>query len=431
MSSILPLKISTLIKFGKYNFCDITANLSMWDKFFYFCMLLILFIPQFTFFFFSRGISVVYHQLNVVLLVVVAFSSILYLFFDKKDRVLLLIPFTSGLVFLFSFLGSFDRIFSDNDFPSLFGLYASLTGAQFFSVFVIKHFRKTGSIGIFIYFIFLSGIFIAATNIWLFILLYFGDYTTIFSYTDYIGLGDYIEDLGSFFTRPAGYFFDYHSQYFIPMIALFLVITRKIKLKRITRPLVILFFITSILVSGVKSAYLTLIVCFFYLLLRRLNALRLIVYSVSMLAVFAIVDYFLDAMIYNLGYKIVTHDINIIIEHFTEVPLFLMNSYPLVFLVGGQVDFANYVYSEVYYVTMIYYIGIIGVFLFFLFPSIYLFVKSKDTFTRLLTLIFALSLVHYYVFRISFNVVGTTLFYTYFFYYFLLRPTSCTKISYQ
>jgi hypothetical protein len=405
--------------------------MSSWDKFFYFFCLVILFVPQFTYFIYTKGIPIIYHKINIVFVFVVVIFSNLYLFINKRDNIFFVIPATAGLVFIFSFLGSFDNIFSQNPFGSLFGLYLALTAPLFFSIFLLKHYRRVGNINLFLNFIYYTGLLIAGVNIGMFVLLYFGDYVSIFSYTDYIGLGNYIEDMGSFFTRPAGYFFDYHSQYFIPMIALFLVITRKIKLKRITRPLVILFFITSILVSGVKSAYLTLIVCFFYLLLRRLNALRIIVYSVSILAVFAMVDYFLDSMIYNLGYKIVTHDINIIIEHFTEVPLLIMNNYPLVFLVGGQVDFANYVYSEVYYVTMIYYIGIIGVFLFFVFPAIYLLVKSKDTFTRLLTLIFALSLVHYYVFRISFNVVGTTLFYTYFFYYFLLRPTSCSKISYQ
>jgi hypothetical protein len=417
-----------LISFKKYNiFSFLTKDISFWDKIFYLFCLLILFTPPLVFFLYTKGIPIVYHQLNIVLILVLIVSAILNLFLGKGYKILFLIPITIFVAFFLSFLGSFDNIFSYNDFSRFLGLYMSLTAAPFFSVFLLKYYRRKGNIDLFLCFVFYSGLIIAAVNIYMFILLYFGGYSKIFSYTDYLGLGMYVEDLGSYFVRPAGYFFDYHSQYYMPLISLFIIHKNKINISPLGKLLVTIIIFTSILISGVKSAYLTLIVCLFYLLIKRINIVTVLKYSISLMIFFFIIDYFLDSLIYELGYKIVTHDVNIFFEHLTEVPTLLLKEYPSVFLVGGQVDFQNYIYSEVYYVTMLYYIGIIGVFLFFIYPSIYTLIRSKDEFVILVTLIFTLSLVHYYVFRISINVIGTTLFYFYFFNILFYRKPVCLK----
>ena len=150
-------------------------------------------------------------------------------------------------------------------------------------------------------------------------------------------------------------------------------------------------------------------------------------YLFGLVFFFFVLNFYFDSIVYDLGYKIITHDVNIFIEHFTEVPKLLVKKYPAVFYLGGQVDFQNYVYSEVYYVTMIFYIGIIGVILFFIFPAVYLFIVTQDNFIRLLTLVYSLSLVHYYVFKISINVMGTTLFYFYFFIHLFYRTRKWVK----
>jgi len=381
--------------------------------------------PLLIYFLFTRGTAIVYHQIVIVLVLVVIASSILYLTIGKRDKVLRLIPLTIFLLYFFSFLGSFDNIFSYNDFDRFFGLYMSLTAPPFFSIFLLKYYKREGNVDLFIRFIFNSGVFIATVNIFMFIMLLSGNYSMIFSYTDYLGLGSYIKDLGSYFIRPAGYFFDYHSQYYIPSITLFILYKNKISVTRKVKFFATTLIVLSILVSGVKTAYLTLIFCFLYLLIRKLNFVTVLKYVFSLVVFFFVMDFFLGSLLYDLGYKIVTHDVIIFIEHFTQVPSMLVKKYPLVFFVGGQVDFQNFVYSEVYYVTMLYYIGIIGVTVFFIFPALYLLIKSNDEFVNLLTLIFILSLVHYSVFKISINVLGTALFYFYFFKHLFYRPQAC------
>lgn len=417
-----------MISFKKYNiFSFLTKELSFWDKIFYLFCVLILFIPPFVFFLYTKGIAIIYHQISIVLILLLIVSALINLFLGKVDKILFLIPVTIFFIFFLSFLGSFDNIFSYNDFDRFFGLYMSLTAAPFFSIFLLKYYRRKGNIDLFLRFIFYSGVFVSVVNIYMFITLYFGNYSMIFSYTDYLGLGSYIQDLGSYFIRPAGYFFDYHSQYYIPAIALFILYMNKISVTSKVKFLATTLIVLSILVSGVKSAYLTLIVCFLYLLIKRLSFATIFKYVISLVIFFFVMDFFVGSLLYDLGYKIVTHDVNVFIEHFTEVPIMLAKKYPLVFFVGGQVDFQNFVYSEVYYVTMIYYMGILGVLFFFIVPAVYLLIKSKDEFVKLLTLIFILSLVHYYVFKISINVMGTALVYFYFFKHLFYRPQICVK----
>ena len=404
-----------------------TNKLSFWENFFYLFYLLILFTPPLIYFLFTSGITIAYHQINILLVFVVFGASILSLAFSKRDKILLLIPLTIFVVFSFSVAGSFDNIFSDNDFGRLFGLYVSLTAAPAISTFLLKYYRRVGNIDLFLRLILYSGVFISVVNFYMFIMLYYGEYSNFFLYTEYLGLGSYIEDLGSFFLRPAGYFFDYHSQYYIPIIALFILYKNKVLVTPKVKFFALMIIVLSIIVSGIKSAYLTLIVCFLFLLVSRLSIGTMLKYLFGLVFFFFVLNFYFDSIVYDLGYKIITHDVNIFIEHFTEVPKLLVKKYPAVFFVGGQVDFQNYVYSEVYYVTMIFYIGIIGVILFFIFPAVYLFIVTQDNFIRLLTLVYSLSLVHYHVFKISINVMGTTLFYFYFFIHLFYRTRKWVK----
>lgn len=411
-----------MVNFIKYFYSFLLNKNNIWDKYFYISLLLILFLPPIVYIIYTLGIPLIYHQLNVVLLLNVILGSILYLLINKRDKVLLVIPLTIGIVFILNYFGSLSNVFTNNDLISFVGLFISITAAPFFSIFIIKHYRRYGNINILYYFIFISGILISTINITMFILLYYGDYTVIFSYTEFLGLGGYINDLGSLFVRPAGYFFDYHSQYYIPLITYFMVYTNKILLKPKIRFLILSLTFTAIIISGIKSAYLTIIICFIYLLFRRINLFYIIYYFIIIFFLFIITDYFLDSIMFELGYKILTHDINIFIEHFTEVPIILFEKFSSVFYLGGQVDFQNYVYSEVYYVTLIYYVGIFGVLIITIYPTIFLLIISKDKFVILIVLVFSLSLIHYYVYKISINVIGSALYYFYFFLYLFFKP---------
>ncbi len=67
---------------------------------------------------------------------------------------------------------------------------------------------------------FYAGLFVAVGNIFVFILLLTNQYNIISDYMIHLGLTTYIDYTDSFFVRPSGYFFDVHSQYFLPLISL-------------------------------------------------------------------------------------------------------------------------------------------------------------------------------------------------------------------
>jgi hypothetical protein len=390
-------------------------KLSGWEKILLAILVLIFITPAACLILHSMGISIVHHQINVLYMFAIFLISNIFIFTGRKNDVLAIIPFTFFLFFFVSYLGSFRNYFyPPNDFVSFFGSFLSITIAPFVSVFIINYSRKKSNINLFYKLLALFGLIIAFVNIIFFVLLYSGGYALIYSYTEFIGLGDYLKDLGSFFVRPAGYFYDYHSQYYLPLITLFLIYTKKVQVKKEWRSFLMVILALSILLSGVKSAYITLVACIIYLMIRNVSFVNLIRYLLTLFLFFFIADYFLDSFFYELGYKIITHDINIILEHSSEVPVLLYEKYTSVFFLGGQVDFQNHIYSEVYYITMIYCLGIFGVFIFFIFPILFLWFKSNDRFIKLLTIIFGLSLFHYYVFKIGINLFGTALFYYYF-----------------
>lgn len=391
------------------------SKLNYWDKVYSLICLLILLTPQIVFLLFQFGVPIIYHQINIIIDFILIIFSFYYLIKNKNDKLFFLIPLISLIVFILAFIGSLQSVFSINEFGKLLGLLISIMGAPFLSIFILKHYRNYGNILFHKKILKYSGVFISIINIIYFILLYSNKYGSIYAYTEFIGLGMYIEDLGSFFIRPAGYFFDYHSQYYIPIISLFITINEKKNNSKLLKITIIFLIIFSILISGVKSAYLTLIVCLIYSAISSSSFLTILKFFLFGSVILFLGDLLLDSFFSDLAIRIVTHDLDILIEHISEVPILLYNTYNTVFFLGGQVDFQNYIYSEVYYVTIIYYIGIIGLIIVFLFPILFLIFKKTDVFTKIITLIFAMSLMHYYVFKISFNIVGTSLFYFYFF----------------
>jgi len=173
--------------------------------------------------------------------------------------------------------------------------------------------------------------------------------------------------------------------------------------------------LTSIMLSGVKTAYISTVILLLYYFYKQLSFLRIIQGSLLVYIIVVISNSYMDNFIFDLVYKIITHDINIILKHLFEVPIYLFDRYFYVILFGGQVGMEEFIYSEVYLITLIYYIGFFGVFIFFIFPLVYTFIKSKTFLIQSITIIFALSLGHYYIFKSSFNIIATSLFYFYFF----------------
>ena len=390
-------------------------NLIIWDKIFLFFALISFSNPIIIFLLYKNGYSINYQSVNVYIVFSLLIFSISYILNSKRNSIFWYILSVFFIIYFLTFVGSFFPVFERRGFIELLGLYSSIAGAPLISVFLIKHFVRNGQIDLFVTLIFRAGVLIAILNSYFFYLLYFGDYTKIYLYTEFIGLGGYIKDLGTFFIRPAGYFFDYHSQYYIPMFSLVILISKKVAISKNLSRLVFLLCVVSILLSGIKSAYITGFALIIFYLIKKYSFFKFLSYSIILFIVTLIIDYYFDSVIFDLFYKIITHDINILIKHFFEVPQLLFKNYFHVLLFGGQVGMEAFIYSEVYYITLMYYIGFFGVLFLFIIPIIYTFLKGKTFYIQSITIIFSLSLVHYYVFKSSFNIFGTALFYFYFF----------------
>ena len=217
-----------LIKFLTGKNHDI--SLLIWDKLYLILAFSIFCTPIFFYLLHTLGISIIYHQFNIYLISVLLLLSISYILKSPKisfyHDILLLFVF----LFLLSLVGFSFPVFERVSFIKMLGLYISIASAPLFSVFLLKFYERNGSIDFYLKLIFYSGIIISIINIYFFYLLYFGNYEGIYLYADKLGLGSYFKDLGSFFIRPAGFFFDYHSQYYIPLFSIILLISGTIKL---------------------------------------------------------------------------------------------------------------------------------------------------------------------------------------------------------
>lgn len=390
-------------------------KLTIWDKLFLFFGFISFTNPIIIFLLYSVGYSINYQSINVFIIFALVILSILYVLNFKKKSIFLNIVFAIFIVIFLGLVGSFFPVFKRVSFIKLIGLYSSIIGAPLISIFLIKHFLKNRQIDLFINLIFWGGVLIAILNIYFFYKLYFGDYSKIYQYTEFIGLGSYIKDLGTFFIRPAGYFFDYHSQYYLPLFSFIMLVSNKVKFSKIKRIILVLLCILSVILSGIKAAYITLIVLLIFYFIKKYSFFNFILWTIILFINIIILDSYFDSVLYDLFYKIITHDINILIKHFFDVPKLLFKNYFHVLLFGGQVGMEAFIYSEVYYITLFYYIGFFGVLFLFIVPIIYTFFKGQTFYLQSLTIIFSLSLIHYYVFKVSFNIFGTALFYFYFF----------------
>lgn len=390
-------------------------NLNFWDKLFLLIAVVLFLNPIIIFFLYNLGFSIIYHQINVYIILLLITLSILYILSSYKISFYHTILSTVLVIFLLTVIGSFYTVFEKESFIKLVGLYFTIAGAPLISVFFLKYYKRNGNVNIFINFIFFGGIIIAFVNTYYFFLLYFGDYTSVYKYTEFIGLGAYLKDLGTFFIRPAGFFFDYHSQYYLPMFCVIFLVDKTIEIKKYFKKVFLFLCIVSILISGIKSAYLTGVVLLLFYFLKQLSFFKILLASFIVFLITMSIDYYYNSIIYDLVYKIFTHDINILFRHLFEVPQVLLTNYFHVFLFGGQVGMEAYIYSEVYLITLIYYIGFVGLIVLFIYPIIYTFVNGKTFLVQSVTIIFAMSLIHYYVFKSSFNIIGTSLFYFFFF----------------
>ena len=379
-----------------------------------------LFTPLLGLLFFKAGFLLKYHQINSSLTILFIMFSILTVFTNRVMTKMVFIVICLFVISVFSFTSSLNSIFEINTIESVIGMFALYFGPQFIGLILVYIWLKLKSDDFIHTLFFYSGLFIAVVNIIIFILLYSGRYELIYGYTEVLGLGDYFLDLGSFFIRPAGYFFDTHSQYYMPLFSFVLLVFNKVVFLKKRKLLYIVIIIVSILMSGVKTAYLTLGALLLFWTMVKYNKPRNLLIVITLLLLVLFIDSLMDNVVLNLINNIFTHDINIYMEHLYEVPKLIYDTSKMMFFFGGQPNMANYIYSELYYVTLIYYIGIVGVFSLYVLPMITVFIFSKQLFIKSIVLIFALSLAHYSVFKIGVNMIATSYIY-YIFYKFIFN----------
>lgn len=272
-------------------------------------------------------------------------------------------------------------------------------------------FYRSGRMEVLLKWIVRAGIFIAVVNIiHFFFNTIVGNYGAVRSYLEILNqnLADYLDIEGSNgFLRHAGYFMDTHSQFYIPLAALIILQVEDIKLKG--KGWCITLIVVSILLSGVKTAYLIMLIMWLIILLRSNTRAVLNFLAVLLIVAAAVLIYFNETVI-NMAIMIFTHDMDILVEHIYYNPVKLYNNYPLVFLIGGSPGLVEKLYSEVYLVTLMYYIGLVGL-LFYLSPFVvFFFNRNRKYYLGLILLIYlVLTLSHYPVYKVGVNNIVSAL----------------------
>ena len=369
--------------------------------------------PVIGFALFNLGIGTNYQQITSLFLMSFLSLSIYSAFSQHKgfEAAIFSIPLLIYSVVVFVY--SYNTVVVKNKTDEVFGMIMLNFGPHFLGL-LFYNFRHLISELTVLKLIFYTGLFISIVNIILFILLIIGQYSAVSNYMILLGNENYIESL-DVFLRPSGYFFDIHSQYYLPLFALAIQKYIGIVKGKKSEFLVYTLILLALIIGGVKSGYLTLLVLLGYWFFNSITNVR----SYVILALFGIVvligDVFTGNTIISLWNRIWSHDIEILIEHLTFVPIHLYQDYPSVFIFGGQPRMQSFIYSEVYFVQLISFIGIVGWALFYAYPIIFLLTKRSNPFVKSITIIFALSLLHYAVFRVGVNLFGSALIF-YFFY---------------
>lgn len=362
---------------------------------------------------FILGIGINYQQITSLFLLTFLSLSIYSAFSQiyAYDAAIFAIPLLIYSIVVFVF--SYNTVVVENNTDEVFGMIMLNFGPHFLGLLLFNYSNKILEITVY-KLIFYTGLLVSVINIILFIMLIIGQYSTVKEYMILLGNENYIDHL-DVFVRPSGYFFDIHSQYYLPLFALAIQKYKYIIKGQGKVFLVYGIILLAMILGGVKSGYLTLLVLLAYWFFNSLkNAKSYAILSFFVIAIF-IGDIFTGNTISSLWTRIWSHDIDILMEHLTFVPIHLYQDYPSVFIFGGQPRMASFIYSEVYFVQLISFIGILGWAIFYVYPIVFLLTKKSNPLIKSLTIIFALSLLHYAVFRVGVNLFGSALIF-YFFY---------------
>lgn len=263
------------------------------------------------------------------------------------------------------------------------------------------------------------GIFISVFNIVLAIDTYInviGLYSTVKEYIKVV-YPSYEGYLNSYvgIKRPMGYFFDLHSQYYLPLATLFILLYRNNLIK--WQSLAFFIVLIAVVLSGVRMAYATLAVFFVFSLFQRKRSVAfwIVLFLTVILSFVLLYDYIF--MFYGQITGQSGESANIIFQHLFSIPGILIEESFITFLYGGNSEFRTIIYSEIYLWSLIFYIGIIGLVFYFL-PLIQIIDYKRYKLGFFITSFMLFSLLHYKVYNSGVNIFLSSLGVAYFFDFF-------------
>jgi hypothetical protein len=301
----------------------------------------------------------------------------------------------------------------------------------FLGFILYKFYYETGKEAVILKLVVKFGLFISIINFSHFLLL-ITDHVVVQDYNitfdRYNLVVDYVRRLNTFLAdyivvgyhydgilRPLGYFYDTHSQYYLPLGSLVILLFGKIDIK--FRKSIFALMLMSVLVSGIKTAYVTIIILtlvYFLTAIQNRSFLKyfLISFIVAVAIYFILNKYFILIFGGTQLYKILFQ----LWGHFIQIPLKLFSYEPSVFLLGGEPFLRSqpFFYSEVFFITASFSIGFVGVFL-YLIPAVILKNLKTNKLPAYIFLAFLLSLSHYSVYMVGINILFSALSFMYLF----------------
>lgn len=319
---------------------------------------------------------------------------------------LLLIPLA------FNFTASELNLGIDNGAVEWFKIVKNFYFIFLLGYLIYRYYFVNGEINNFFRLIIYYGIFISSFNILFALddyLNILGVYSRVTSYilTSQPSYSTYLtSNVG--LIRPMGYFFDLHSQYYLPLAAMFLLMITKVKIKY--GKLFFLLMLVSVLISSVRTAYAILLILSLVslLIVDRKQKIRI---AAVISSVAAILLYLFNELVFEILNQLRGLEGNsqtITSEHFKTIPFILFQQSPITFIFGGDPGMRANLYSEVYLWTLLFYIGVVGL-LFYFAPVVMLIRFKKYKIALFFYTLFLLSLIHYKVYNTGINIIVSAL----------------------
>lgn len=382
-----------------------------------FLLIMLLLLPMISFVvFLASGFFFNFNNFNFIVYLVIIILSFSYMRVIKKCFVKFFLTF--GVILILMALG-----FLRNGTEGVVEFLRAISGYYtfvFLGWVLYKVYYETGKIFKLLKFIVNIALFISIINIAHFILLQTDNYTRnewtmTFEryniivdylmllnkiYYDYIVISAQYNEVG--FIRHVGYFFDTHSQYYIPLAGcIILVFTDKLsRYKWIYMTIMLL----SVLFSGIKTAYMTIALMFIISLIGSGQLWQYIKRTLPIIIAGVLV--FRNKIIHLLWGDGMWKILFQLFSHVVLVPMVYFNADKIAFFIGGAPQLRNdpLFYSEVFWVTVTFYIGVLGLLIYLKPIKLFKYIRSNEF--RLGTymyIMFCFSMTHYGVYCVGVN----------------------------